>query len=94
MRRISSKTVRIPVFCLELEIAAHKANVLICDIEGGEVELLADADLTGIRLIIMETHYWAAGEAATDAMIRNLILQGFSFHLGVSGHHVSVLRRP
>ena len=87
------KTVRIPVFCLEHEIAAHNANVLICDIEGGEVELLANADLSGIRLIIIETHYWAVGEAATDAMIRNLILQGFSFHLAASGHQISVLRR-
>jgi FkbM family methyltransferase len=87
------KVVRIPVFCLEHEIASHNANVLICDIEGGEVELLAHADLSGIRLIIMETHYWAAGEAATDAMIRNLILQGFSFHLAASGGQISVLRR-
>lgn len=87
------KTVKIPMMCLEREIASHNANVLICDIEGGEVDLLTEADLSGIRLIIIETHYWAVGEEATDAMMRNLILQGFSFHLDASGGQISVLRR-
>ena len=88
-----SKTVQVPVFCLEDEIRSHGADVLICDIEGGEVELLGRADLSGIRMIIMETHYWAAGESAIDSMIRKLVLDGFSIHLGHSGEHIVVLRR-
>ncbi len=87
------KSVSVPVVCLEAVIAAHRANVLVCDIEGGEVNLLTDADLFGIRLIIMETHYWAAGEWETDRMIRELILQGFSLNLAAQGGHVVVLRR-
>ena len=51
------------------------------------------ADLAGIRLIIMETHYWAVGEAATDAMMRKLVVEGFAIHLGRSGHGIVVLRR-
>jgi FkbM family methyltransferase len=87
------KTIQVPVLCLEDEINSHSANVLICDIEGGEVELLSQANLTGVRFILMETHYWAAGETATDNMIRKLILEGFSIHLGHSGHQIMVLRR-
>ncbi len=87
------KTVQIPAFCLEDQIRSHSASVLICDIEGGEVALLAPADLSGIRIIIMETHYWAAGEAATDAMIRKLVMDGFNIHLGYSRDQVLVLRR-
>jgi FkbM family methyltransferase len=87
------RTVKVPIRCLEQEISSHNANVLICDIEGGEVGLLSGADLSGIRLIIMETHYWAAGERETDAMVRELINQGFSIHLGASAGHVSVFRR-
>ncbi len=87
------KTVRIPIYCLEDEIRAHSANVLICDIEGGEVDLLMEADLSGIRLIIMETHYSISGEVAADAMIRKLIVEGFSLHLGYSGSQFAVLRR-
>ena len=87
--RDTVKTVQIPIFCLEDVIKEHGATVLICDIEGAEVDLLSHADLSGIRLIIMETHYWAVGEAATDQMVRELIMSGFSLHLGVS--HTSYL---
>jgi FkbM family methyltransferase len=87
------KTVKVPIYWLEDEIRSHAANVIVCDIEGGEVELLKQADLAGIRLIIMETHYRAVGEVATDDMIRKLIMDGFSIHLGHSGDNFAVLRR-
>jgi FkbM family methyltransferase len=87
------KTVQIPILCLEDVIKEHRATVLICDIEGAEVDLLSHADLAGIRLVIMETHYRAAGEVATDELVRQLIMSGFSIHLGVSHNHFLVLRR-
>jgi FkbM family methyltransferase len=85
--------VDVPILCLEHEIAAHRANVLIIDIEGGEIDLLDGADLSPIRLIIMETHYWAAGVEATDKMIRDLIYQGFNIDVSLSRYGVVVLRR-
>jgi hypothetical protein len=72
------ETVRVPTACLEDQIEAHRATVLICDIEGGEIELLIGADLAGIRLIIMEVHNWAVGVRSTDAMLRWLIVNGFN----------------
>jgi len=87
------RVISTPVFCLEDEIAAHAANVLICDIEGGEVELLSGADLSALRLIVLETHYWAQGEIATDAMVRELILSGFSIHLETAAWATMALRR-
>jgi FkbM family methyltransferase len=90
VRRVSA-----PRFCLEDEIEAFGANVLICDIEGGEVELLNGADLSALRLLILETHYWAKGEAAIDAMMRELILtSGLALHLEASARGVMALRRP
>jgi FkbM family methyltransferase len=87
------KKVRVPVFCLEDEIEAHRADVLICDIEGGEVDLLMQSDLRGITKIIIETHYGWADERQTDKMIRKFIYDGFSIHLGLSGEQVFTLRR-
>jgi FkbM family methyltransferase len=88
-----TKVVQAPVYCLEDEIAAIKANVLLCDIEGGEVELLSHADLSGIRLMIVETHPWLAGQAAIDAMARKIMMEGFSIDLGKPEHHIAVFRR-
>lgn len=84
---------KIPQVCLESEITRHNANVLICDIEGGEVDLLTEANLDAIRMIIMETHYSNAGEAATDKMVRSIIEKGFHIHLEVSGHQILLFRR-
>jgi FkbM family methyltransferase len=87
------RTLQIPTFCLEDEIAEMRAEVLICDIEGGEVDLLTEADLQVIRLIIMETHTWAVGAERTDAMVRKLILEGFALDADASGQGVLALRR-
>lgn len=87
------ETVRVPTFCLEDEIARHGANVLICDIEGGEVPLLHDADLSDIHLIILEIHYWALGRRATDDMIRKILDSGFDLNLHLSGHDMAVFHR-
>lgn len=87
------EVVKIETACLEDEIAAHRANVLICDIEGGEIDLLTEADLAGIRLIIMEVHPSAVGEAAVDALISAFFAQGFGVNFYYSGRGVAVLRR-
>lgn len=39
----------------------HKATVLICDIEGGELDLLPHLDLSGIRMVIAELHPYLIG---------------------------------
>ena len=88
-----AERVEVPMACFEDEIRKHDANVIICDIEGGEIDLFDGADLTGVRLIIMETHYGIVGEAATDAMIKNFILQDFSLNLWHTMEAVVVLRR-
>ncbi len=85
--------IQIPTFCLEDEIAKMRADVMICDIEGGEVDLLTHADLQGIRLLILETHTWAVGTERTDAMVRKLILDGFSLDVDASGQGVLALLR-
>ena len=85
--------VMVPTACLEDQIADHRATVLVCDIEGGEVDLLVGADLSGIRLIIMEIHTWAVSEAANGDMIRGLLAQGFNVDFHASGQGIAVLRR-
>src|SRR6476620_4905157 len=87
------KTAEVPIVCLEDEIRAHKASVLICDIEGGEADLLLHADLSGIRIIIMETHYWANGRQKIDTMIRFLVTNGFNINLDYTRDHIVVLDR-
>lgn len=85
--------IQVPTFCLEREILAQRADVLICDIEGGEADLLGEADLPGVSLVLMETHYRYAGQPRIDAMIRAMVMRGFSIDLAISAHEMVVLRR-
>jgi hypothetical protein len=81
----------VPVFCLEDEIASHRANVLIIDVQGGEIELLDGADLASIRLIIMKTSDPADG--VTGSMIRRLVRQGFDIDRDLLRRGIAVLVR-
>ncbi len=85
--------VRVPLLCLENTIAEHQANVLICDIEGGEADLLDGADLAPIRLIVLEIHYWATGHRRIDEMFRFLVLSGFNINFDHTSRNIILLER-
>jgi FkbM family methyltransferase len=87
------EVVDIPTASLEDAIETHGANFLICDIEGGEADLLLQADLSEIDTIIIETHYWAAGKRAISDMVRKFVADGFDIDLDLSAYHVSCFRR-
>ena len=88
-----ASVVRVPLVCLEDVIEEHRANVLVCDIEGAEAELLLGADLSPIQMIVMETHYWACGRRKIDEMIRFLIMSGFEINLDHTASHIVVFDR-
>jgi FkbM family methyltransferase len=85
--------IKVPLVRLEDKISEHRANVLICDIEGGEIDLLTGADLGSIRLVMMEIHPWTTGRAAIDDMVRYLMSRGFNIDFATSGGNIVVLDR-
>jgi len=58
-------------------LRASQASVLICDIEGGEFELLPKLDLTGIRLIVAELHRKLGRPGAVESLLSGLQDSGF-----------------
>jgi len=85
-------TVSVPNACFEHEIRAFHANCLVCDIEGGEIDLLTSANLVGIDKIMIEIHYWA-GRSLINRLIRKLIFDGFSIDFDLSLRSVLALHR-
>jgi FkbM family methyltransferase len=82
----------VPTLCLEAEAQAFRANVLVCDIEGGEIDLLTLADLTSFDRIMMEIHYWA-GREDINRLMRKLIFEGFTVDFELTGNATVVLHR-
>ena len=88
-----AKTVEAPTGVLEDEIAAHRANVLVMDIEGLEAEILEKADLSRIEKLVFEIHYAKAGRARTDAAILGLVGQGLRIDFERSSRGVLFMER-
>jgi FkbM family methyltransferase len=50
------KTISVPAEGVNDVIGTFKPNVLICDIEGGEAELIPALDARGLRAVVIEMH--------------------------------------
>lgn len=71
-------SIPVAVRCLEEELEATRATALVCDIEGGEVELLQEAELGNIELIIMEEHSRKVGPERINDLLKSLANKGFT----------------
>jgi FkbM family methyltransferase len=85
--------IEVPARPLEDVLAAHRANVLVMDIEGGEIEILERADLTGLRALTFETHEAHVGRTRTNAAIQAACARGFEIDFSLTADGVVVLRR-
>ena len=73
----TAETVQVPTEDFAAVCRELKPTVLICDIEGGELELLRHADLSGFRAVVMEFHgraYGTKGRRECQLLLRG---QGF-----------------
>lgn len=57
-------------------LAAHGAQVVVMDVEGAEVGLLSDADLSGVGAMVIELHPHIVPQSDLDAMIAAVEAQG------------------
>jgi FkbM family methyltransferase len=88
------RTIRVPQADLKAEIAAVRPTFLIVDIEGGEIELFAIADLSGVRKICVETHPGVLSDTEISGLLARLIGQGFALDFSLIRKNVFYLYRP
>ena len=60
-------------------VADKKPTVIVCDIEGGELGLFDDVDLSGVRAMVLEFHPKVYGESNVTAITENLKTKGLIF---------------
>lgn len=61
-------------------VRENKINALVSDIEGGELKLLRDLDLSGIDKIILETHPKVYGQLGMNEIFRILGQNDFAYN--------------
>ncbi|NBZ89562.1 FkbM family methyltransferase [Stagnihabitans tardus] len=76
-RGLEAEKVTVESEALDAVLEAEQATVLVIDVEGAELALLACEGVGRLREIIVETHPHIVGEAETAAMVAGLQARGF-----------------
>lgn len=74
-------------------IERFRPTVLVMDVEGAEVELLAQADLGAIEKIVMEVHPKVVGDEATRTLLEHLGREGLACRAARENGEVVFLSR-
>ena len=77
-----ARAITVPQRDLNAELAHLSPTFLIVDIEGGEAEFFAYADLAGVNKICLETHPDVLGNDGISAVFSRLFAQGFVLDFG------------
>ncbi|MFT6674700.1 MAG: FkbM family methyltransferase [Sulfitobacter sp.] len=83
---IDPPSVKVKVVNARNAFADIGATVMICDIEGAEVDLIPQLDLTGLRAAIIETHPQWIGPKGINTVFRAFMDAGLAYyHRGSQG---------
>ncbi len=84
---------QIPVVTLDEMVTEHRPTMLIVDVEGTEVELLAESNLDGVRKLMIELHHERIGFPGVKAVFDGLSARGFHYDPRFSHEAVVLFRR-
>jgi len=83
------KVVKVPVYNFNKTISEVKPSLIICDIEGGELNLFKNSDLAGVKKIYIELHQNLLGRKGMQEMFK--IFQNRGFHYDQWHSHKGVV---
>ncbi len=86
-------TAQVAVEDINVALKDIAPTVLICDIEGAEAELLARADLSGLRAAIVELHPQWIGQAGVQAVFDTMHRAGLTYFPKRSNAKVVTFRK-
>lgn len=93
-RSASAKPVETLRYDARAFIEQVKPTFLICDIEGGEQELLTYMPLTGVKKLCIELHPHVIGNVGTSEVVNRLLNEGFVCDFLSSSGKVFFFERP
>lgn len=88
------KTISVPTEGIGQVIERFRPNVLVCDIEGGEAELIPALDASGLRAVVIEMHPKRLSESEIAGLRAILEGQGLVQEKESPGGTVEIFSRP
>ncbi len=89
-----ARTVPVPTKHYDEITREYPHNVLVMDIEGAELNFLADADLTNVELVMLELHPKAYGVKGRTQVMAHLTKKGFAIDDTTSVGDVVSFKKP
>jgi FkbM family methyltransferase len=77
-RDIKSTTITVHSVAINDVLKEAAPSVILMDVEGAEVELLEIADLSNVKVMIIEMHPHIVGHDVIDGLLESLNAQGFT----------------
>ncbi len=74
-------------------LKTNEVDLIVCDIEGAETMIFADADLSGVDRIYLELHDHITGLCGVKSVFDQLSAQGFAFDPRYSSGAIVLFRR-
>lgn len=87
------QTRQVPRMSFNATVKAVRPSVIVCDIEGGEKVLFADADLAGVRGVYLELHQRVLGPAGMRDLFQAFHDRGFHYDQNHSAGAVVLFSR-
>ena len=87
------RAVNVPVLPLNEMLKTRAITCIVCDIEGGEVELLKGADLSGVDWVVVELHDHVTGLSGVSDLFNTMRRKGFTYDPRCSEGAVILFRR-
>lgn len=88
------QTLDVDVVDLNEHIRNFKPTAILCDIEGGEVELFSRIDLSGIRAVVLELHPARVAPYDNGQIFQTCIDAGLAPRVDLFGDQVVAFERP
>ncbi|MEJ7768856.1 MAG: FkbM family methyltransferase [Chitinophagaceae bacterium] len=83
--------ITVPTCSVKQVISEVNPTYLLVDIEGGEEEFFRDSSFlanSSIKKILVELHPWAIGDEKCNAIITNILRNGFTMKIDLSPKHI------
>ncbi|MES2657310.1 MAG: FkbM family methyltransferase [Verrucomicrobiota bacterium] len=79
------RKVEVPTFDINKTLERIRPTLIVCDIEGGELDLFEHADLTGVRKVLVELHQNVLGRANIKRIFDTFSFWNFHYDQHHSG---------
>lgn len=76
-RNLAGDEIVVESLAIDDLIDERRPSVVVMDVEGGEVDLLSTADLSRVRILIVEMHPHIVGEEKIAMLVGNIEAKGF-----------------